>query len=264
MRFRKRFKLAPGVKFNINKKSLGLTLGARGANLTYNTKGQRTASVGLPGTGLWYRDTKKVGSSRTGAEYNKPMPNADDISREALEAEAWLNAHTQDRDAMQEWMSQMYEWAGADLARRAQVREMVLARVRQWVQSAVDMGQRNHYVQCYAESLSREVDFEALADEAQRQADAQLAPSPPKQELPPLPPLPSSAEGVVPSEFELPPLPPLTPALPPQTPARGFFSGFRAPAVTARDGTGPIMRCSCRARGWRVICVGPLPYSLAA
>ena len=92
--------------------------------------------MGLPGTGLWYRDTKKVGSSRTGAEYNKPMPNADDISREALEAEASLNAHTQDRDAMQEWMSQMYEWAGADLARRAQVREMVLARVRQWVQSA--------------------------------------------------------------------------------------------------------------------------------
>ncbi len=187
MRFRKRFKLAPGLKFNINKKSLGLTLGTRGANLTYNTKGQRTASVGLPGTGLWYRDTRKVGSSRTGADDNEPMPDAHLAGRdrlnavllaigdqEALEAKAWLDAHSQEAHADDEWMGQMYEWAGGDPARRAQVREMVIARVRQWVQSAVDMGQRNQYVQEHAEGLSKEVDFEALADEAQRQADAQL------------------------------------------------------------------------------------------
>jgi Protein of unknown function (DUF4236) len=174
MRFRKVFKLAPGLKLNINKKSAGFTLGGRGAHLTYNTKGQRTTSVGVRGTGLWYRDTKTVGSSGTRAEHNKPMPNADGISREAVEWEAWRNAHTQDMDAIQQWMGQMYEWAGADLARRAQVREMVIARIRQWVQSAVDMGQRNRYVQSYAEALSRDADFEALADEAQRQADAQL------------------------------------------------------------------------------------------
>jgi hypothetical protein len=188
MRFRKRFKLAPGLKLNINKKSLGLTLGTRGANLTYNTKGQRTASVGLPGTGLWYRDTRKVGSSRTGADHNMPMPDAHLAGRdrlnaallasgdqEALEAKAWLDAHSQEAHADDEWMSQIYEWAGGDPARRAQVREMVIARVRQWVQSAVDMGQRNQYVRDYAESLSRDVpNFEAVADEAQRQADAQL------------------------------------------------------------------------------------------
>ena len=67
LRFRKQFKIAPGLKLNVNKQSVGVTLGARGAHLTYNTKGQRTASVGLPGTGLWYRDTRKVGSRRTGA-----------------------------------------------------------------------------------------------------------------------------------------------------------------------------------------------------
>jgi ribosomal protein S27E len=237
LRFRKQFKLAPGLKFNINKKSLGLTLGGRGAHLTYNTKGQRTASVGVPGTGLWYRDTKTVGSSRTRAGHNargrRPVqarPQAPSLAdsvatvvaglvklflwflllgfivslmlgslavgygimggifvailvgtavylvnqqRQALEAEAWLNARTQHAHADDEWMSQIYEWAGADPARRAQVREMVLAHLRQWVQSAVDMGQRNRYVQLYAEGLSRE-DLEAVADEAQRQADAQL------------------------------------------------------------------------------------------
>ena len=65
LRFRKQFKLGPGLKLNVNKQSVGITLGVRGAHLTYNTKGQRTASVGLPGTGLWYRDTRKVGSRRT-------------------------------------------------------------------------------------------------------------------------------------------------------------------------------------------------------
>jgi hypothetical protein len=44
--------------------SVSFTAGVRGANLTYNTKGYRTASVGLPGTGLWYRDTRKVGPRR--------------------------------------------------------------------------------------------------------------------------------------------------------------------------------------------------------
>ncbi len=67
LRFRKQFKLAPGLKLTVNKQSVGMTLGVRGANLTCNTKGQRTASVGLPGTGLWYRDTRKVGSRRTRA-----------------------------------------------------------------------------------------------------------------------------------------------------------------------------------------------------
>ena len=128
--------------------------------------------MGVPGTGLWYRDTKKVGSSGT-ADIVKMVRKVGGNSREALEAEAWLNANTQHAHADDEWMSQIYEWAGADPARRAQVREMVLAHLRQWVQSAVDMGQRNRYVQLYAEGLSRE-DLEAVADEAQRQADAQL------------------------------------------------------------------------------------------
>lgn len=58
-RFRKSFKIAPGVKFNINKKSVGLTFGKRGAHFTINSKGKRTTSVGIPGTGLSYTHTSK-------------------------------------------------------------------------------------------------------------------------------------------------------------------------------------------------------------
>lgn len=58
MSFRKSFKIAPGVKFNINKKSVGMTFGTKGAHYTINSKGTRTKSVGIPGTGLSYADVK--------------------------------------------------------------------------------------------------------------------------------------------------------------------------------------------------------------
>lgn len=58
MRFRKSFKVAPGVKLNINKKSFGVTVGTRGAHYTANSKGGRTTTVGIPGTGLYYTDIK--------------------------------------------------------------------------------------------------------------------------------------------------------------------------------------------------------------
>lgn len=53
-RFHKSFKILPGIKLNINKKSVGVTLGTKGAHYTINSKGKRTASVSLPGTGLSY------------------------------------------------------------------------------------------------------------------------------------------------------------------------------------------------------------------
>ncbi len=52
-RFRKVFKLLPGVSFNINKKSTSVSLGPRGLKTTIGSKGTRS-TVGLPGTGLSY------------------------------------------------------------------------------------------------------------------------------------------------------------------------------------------------------------------
>ncbi|MCO7127761.1 DUF4236 domain-containing protein [Sporolactobacillus shoreicorticis] len=57
-RFRKSIKIAPGIKFNINKKSVGMTFGTKGAHYTINSKGTRTKSVGILGTGLSYVDVK--------------------------------------------------------------------------------------------------------------------------------------------------------------------------------------------------------------
>jgi tetratricopeptide (TPR) repeat protein len=56
LRVRRSIKLGPGVKLNLNKRSMGLTVGGRGAHYSVNTRGQRTRTIGLPGTGLSYID----------------------------------------------------------------------------------------------------------------------------------------------------------------------------------------------------------------
>lgn len=79
-RFRKQFKLAPGLKVTLNKQSVSATLGVRGMHVTHNTKGQTTVSAGIPGTGLSWRDTRKIGSTRQ-ARQTQPVtaPNFDPI-----------------------------------------------------------------------------------------------------------------------------------------------------------------------------------------
>jgi hypothetical protein len=55
-RFRRTVKIAPGVRLNINKKSVGLSAGVPGARISKNTDGRRTRSIGVPGTGLYWRE----------------------------------------------------------------------------------------------------------------------------------------------------------------------------------------------------------------
>lgn len=53
-RFRKSFKVAPGVKLNIGKKSAGVSVGGKGFRTSVSSSGRKTTSVGVPGTGLSY------------------------------------------------------------------------------------------------------------------------------------------------------------------------------------------------------------------
>ncbi len=45
----------PGVKFRLNKRSVGLTFGKGPFHYTVNSRGRRTASAGIPGTGMYYQ-----------------------------------------------------------------------------------------------------------------------------------------------------------------------------------------------------------------
>jgi tetratricopeptide (TPR) repeat protein len=55
LRFRRSISLGGGVRLNINKRSLGLSAGGHGVRYSVNTDGQSTRSIGVPGTGLYYR-----------------------------------------------------------------------------------------------------------------------------------------------------------------------------------------------------------------
>ncbi len=50
-RFRRTFRVLPGVHLNVSKHGISTTVGPRGMHLTFNRYGVRQ-SVGLPGTGL--------------------------------------------------------------------------------------------------------------------------------------------------------------------------------------------------------------------
>ena len=71
LRFRKSIKIAPGLKINLNKNSVSATVGTRGAHYTINSKGKKTASVGIPGTGLSYTSTSGSSSSNSRTSQNK-------------------------------------------------------------------------------------------------------------------------------------------------------------------------------------------------
>ena len=62
-RFRKSINLGAGAKINFNKKSVGFSLGKKGMRYSINSNGRSTASVGIPGTGLYYTKTNNSHSN---------------------------------------------------------------------------------------------------------------------------------------------------------------------------------------------------------
>lgn len=63
-RFRRSFKVAPGVRVNLNKKSASISFGPKGLKHTVSTTGKSHTTVGIPGTGLSYT-TSSGGKSGT-------------------------------------------------------------------------------------------------------------------------------------------------------------------------------------------------------
>ena len=70
-RFHKSIKIAPGIRLNLNKKSTSVSIGGKGARYTVSSNGRKTATVGLPGTGLSYSVTKPSGKQPSKAPKKK-------------------------------------------------------------------------------------------------------------------------------------------------------------------------------------------------
>lgn len=60
--YRKSKNLGGGVRLNTGKKSVGLSAGVKGARVSVNSKGRAGIGLSIPGTGIRYRKSIKVGS----------------------------------------------------------------------------------------------------------------------------------------------------------------------------------------------------------
>lgn len=78
LRFRKSFKIAPGVKLNLNKKSTSVTFGGKGFHRTISSTGKKTTTVGVPGTGISY--SKTSGGNTGGSSASHTTQNSSSIS----------------------------------------------------------------------------------------------------------------------------------------------------------------------------------------
>lgn len=65
-RFRRSFKVAPGVRVNLNKKSASISFGPKGLKHTVSTTGKSHTTVGTPGTGLSYTTSS---GGKSGAQH---------------------------------------------------------------------------------------------------------------------------------------------------------------------------------------------------
>lgn len=62
LRFNRRIGILPGLRVNLSKGGVGLSVGGKGAWLTVGPRGPR-ATVGLPGTGLSWTEQPSSGRS---------------------------------------------------------------------------------------------------------------------------------------------------------------------------------------------------------
>lgn len=79
LRFRKTIKLGKFLKLNINKGSISLSAGVKGAHVTVNNKGKKTASVGIPGSGLSYSKVLDSGNKKSTKKNSKVKDITDNI-----------------------------------------------------------------------------------------------------------------------------------------------------------------------------------------
>jgi len=64
LRFRKSVKICKGVKLNFSKSGTSVTFGEKGYHKTISSTGRVTTTVGLPGTGIYWTDSKKIGGTK--------------------------------------------------------------------------------------------------------------------------------------------------------------------------------------------------------
>ena len=74
-RFYRRIRIFPGLSVNLSKSGPSLTVGVRGAHMTFGRRGV-TRTVGIPGTGLYYTSRSGNHTGFHSAHTEKPIDPA--------------------------------------------------------------------------------------------------------------------------------------------------------------------------------------------
>jgi hypothetical protein len=56
LRFQRRIRVFPGLRLNLSRSGIGVSVGGRGAHVGITARGQTYTSIGLPGSGLSWRE----------------------------------------------------------------------------------------------------------------------------------------------------------------------------------------------------------------
>lgn len=84
LRFRKSIRLCKGLKLNIGKTGFSISAGIPGFRKTIHSSGKVTTSIGIPGTGIYYVDTKNPTKKKASAPKN---------TRNQSQAYTWSPVH---------------------------------------------------------------------------------------------------------------------------------------------------------------------------
>ena len=81
LNFRKSINLGKGFKLNIGKKSVGISGGVKGARVSINSSGRKTATFSIPGTGLSYSvNLNKLGKKKSSSKKGNNATAEDDTT----------------------------------------------------------------------------------------------------------------------------------------------------------------------------------------
>ena len=69
-RFRRAIRLSRHTRLNLSKTGIGLSAGVRGARVSAHSSGRITRTVGLPGTGIYWRKDSVARRSRGGTRHS--------------------------------------------------------------------------------------------------------------------------------------------------------------------------------------------------
>lgn len=64
LRFQRRIRVLPGLRLNLSRSGVGVSVGGRGAHVGITARGQRYTSIGLPGTGISWREYERKAAPR--------------------------------------------------------------------------------------------------------------------------------------------------------------------------------------------------------